>query len=90
MSREKMAKELELGADIVKAVFSCVLPYIIMVSIIADLSCAISELPSYDMVIPALLDKGIHHLKETCFLTPGSFSPACLITSLLHTEFIVT
>ncbi|KAM0751748.1 ATP-dependent DNA ligase [Meredithblackwellia eburnea MCA 4105] len=50
-SSERLAKELELGAEVVKQVFS--------------------ELPSYDIVIPALLDKGISGLKEACHLTPG-------------------
>lgn len=30
-----------------------------------------SELPSYDKVIPALLDVGIDKLRDTCKLTPG-------------------
>ncbi|KAJ3558816.1 hypothetical protein NM688_g696 [Phlebia brevispora] len=30
-----------------------------------------SELPSYDLVIPALLDVGVDRLKERCKLTPG-------------------
>ncbi|GAA5894838.1 hypothetical protein JCM8208_006083 [Rhodotorula glutinis] len=30
-----------------------------------------SEIPSYDLVVPALLDKGVAHLKEACQLTPG-------------------
>ncbi|GAA6053890.1 hypothetical protein JCM3770_005319 [Rhodotorula araucariae] len=30
-----------------------------------------SEIPSYDLVIPALLDKGVAHLHEACSLTPG-------------------
>ncbi|KAF9015145.1 ATP-dependent DNA ligase [Cyathus striatus] len=30
-----------------------------------------SELPTYDMVIPALLESGIDNLKEKCKLTPG-------------------
>ncbi|KAI0335234.1 ATP-dependent DNA ligase [Cubamyces sp. BRFM 1775] len=30
-----------------------------------------SELPSYDLVIPALLDVGIDRLQEVCKLTPG-------------------
>ncbi|CEQ41141.1 SPOSA6832_02822 [Sporobolomyces salmonicolor] len=51
ISREKLSQQLEEGADIVKAVFS--------------------ELPSYDLVVPALLEKGIHHVREACFLTPG-------------------
>ncbi|GAA6061516.1 hypothetical protein JCM10212_004506 [Sporobolomyces blumeae] len=42
---------LEEGAETVKAVFS--------------------ELPSYDLVVPALLEKGIDNVREACFLTPG-------------------
>lgn len=30
-----------------------------------------SELPSYDLVIPALLTHGINNLRSTCKLTPG-------------------
>lgn len=30
-----------------------------------------SEIPSYDLVIPALLNAGIDKLKEECKLTPG-------------------
>lgn len=30
-----------------------------------------SELPSYDLVIPTLLEFGIGHLREKCQLTPG-------------------
>ena len=32
---------------------------------------AVSELPSYDLVIPALLNVGIDKLREECKLTPG-------------------
>ena len=32
---------------------------------------ALSELPSYDLVIPALLNVGIDKLREECKLTPG-------------------
>ncbi|TIB95261.1 ATP-dependent DNA ligase [Wallemia mellicola] len=30
-----------------------------------------SELPSYDLIIPALLDGGVDNLQERCHLTPG-------------------
>lgn len=30
-----------------------------------------SELPTYDKVIPAILEAGIDKLRETCKLTPG-------------------
>lgn len=43
--------ELEPGTAVVKAVFS--------------------ELPSYDIVIPALLEHGVDGLRERCHLTPG-------------------
>lgn len=36
-----------------------------------------SEIPSYDLVVPALLEKGVAHLQEACQLTPGpSSSPS--------------
>ncbi|KAF8321224.1 DNA ligase I [Clavulina sp. PMI_390] len=49
--KEKLAQKLEEGANIVKAVYS--------------------ELPTYDMVVPALLKGGIAGLREECKLTPG-------------------
>ena len=33
--------------------------------------CIFSELPSYDLVIPALLKVGVSNLREECKLTPG-------------------
>ncbi|AAW45295.1 hypothetical protein CNBH3980 [Cryptococcus deneoformans B-3501A] len=48
---EKLAIMLEQGAETVKAVYS--------------------ELPSYDLVIPALLQGGVEGLRERCKLTPG-------------------
>ncbi|GAA5920459.1 hypothetical protein JCM6882_009650, partial [Rhodosporidiobolus microsporus] len=50
-SREGFARELDEGAEVVKAVFS--------------------EIPSYDLVIPAMLEKGVMNLRESCKLTPG-------------------
>ncbi|KAF8516379.1 DNA ligase I [Gautieria morchelliformis] len=50
-SKEKLASRLEHGAEVVKAVYS--------------------ELPTYDLVVPALLEVGIDGLKEKCALTPG-------------------
>ncbi|BGP20443.1 ATP-dependent DNA ligase Cdc17 [Rhodosporidiobolus nylandii] len=50
-SREGFSRDLEEGAEIVKAVFS--------------------EIPSYDLVVPALLKDGVKNLKEACSLTPG-------------------
>ncbi|KAI0094869.1 DNA ligase I [Irpex rosettiformis] len=51
LSKEKLTLRLEQAAEIMKAIYS--------------------ELPSYDLVIPALLDAGIDGLKEKCKLTPG-------------------
>ncbi|KAI0076086.1 DNA ligase I [Panus rudis PR-1116 ss-1] len=51
LSKEKLTARLESAADILKAVYS--------------------ELPSYDLVIPALLENGIEKLRESCKLTPG-------------------
>ncbi|KAN0133276.1 hypothetical protein V8E53_009000 [Lactarius tabidus] len=50
-STEKLASRLEEGANIVKAVYS--------------------ELPNYDVVVPALLTVGVGKLREECKLTPG-------------------
>ncbi|SPO25258.1 probable CDC9 - DNA ligase I [Ustilago trichophora] len=51
LSQETLAKQLEDGTELVKAVYS--------------------ELPSYDLVIPALLKGGVKGLREECKLTPG-------------------
>ncbi|EST05701.1 DNA ligase, ATP-dependent, central [Kalmanozyma brasiliensis GHG001] len=51
LSQEALAKKLEEGTELVKAVYS--------------------ELPSYDLVIPALLRDGVEGLREACKLTPG-------------------
>ncbi|KAK8853229.1 hypothetical protein IAR55_003931 [Kwoniella newhampshirensis] len=48
---DKLAAKLEEGAETVKAVYS--------------------ELPNYDLVIPALMKTGVDNLKEICKLTPG-------------------
>ncbi|KAG9314344.1 hypothetical protein JVU11DRAFT_5136 [Chiua virens] len=50
-SKDKLVTRLEEAANIMKAVFS--------------------ELPSYDLVVPALLVHGINNLRSTCKLTPG-------------------
>lgn len=51
ISTESLTRQLEEGTEIVKAVFS--------------------ELPSYDLVIPALLKGGVEGLRDECKLTPG-------------------
>lgn len=51
ISRERVAKDLAEGINILKSVFS--------------------ECPSYDMVIPPLLEGGPQKLRETIKLTPG-------------------
>lgn len=51
MEKEELAAHLEHGTNVVKAVFS--------------------ELPSYDIVVPALLEHGIDGLRERVKLTPG-------------------
>ncbi|GFZ48718.1 DNA ligase 1 [Saitozyma sp. JCM 24511] len=48
---DKLAEMLERGAETVKAVYS--------------------ELPNYDLVIPALMKGGIEGMRENCKLTPG-------------------
>ncbi|SPO37342.1 probable CDC9 - DNA ligase I [Pseudozyma flocculosa] len=51
MSQEELARKLEEGTELVKAVYS--------------------ELPSYDLVVPALLASGTEGLRDACKLTPG-------------------
>lgn len=51
LSTEQLTARLEHAAEVVKAVYS--------------------ELPSYDLVIPALLEVGVDGLQERCKLTPG-------------------
>ncbi|KAG0213346.1 hypothetical protein BGX28_004684 [Mortierella sp. GBA30] len=51
LSKEKLQTELEEAASIVKAVYS--------------------ELPCYDLIVPALLKGDIAGLKDACKLTPG-------------------
>ncbi|KAJ1020185.1 hypothetical protein NDA16_004465 [Ustilago loliicola] len=51
LSTEALARQLEEGTELVKAVYS--------------------ELPSYDLVIPALLKGGVEGLRAECKLTPG-------------------
>ncbi|KAK1922099.1 putative DNA ligase [Papiliotrema laurentii] len=51
LPHDKLAAKLEEGAELVKAVYS--------------------ELPNYDLVVPALLKGGVEGLRENCKLTPG-------------------
>jgi DNA ligase-1 len=58
-----LTQKLEEGAETVKAVYRWV-----------TLICAFltrSELPTYDIIVPALMEGGIHHLRANCKLTPG-------------------
>lgn len=71
-SRERLSAQLEEGAEILKSVFSCVSLLATGSSDAADGMGTSSEIPSYDLVVPALLDKGMSHLQEACSLTPGA------------------
>ena len=51
MSKEKVAARMDEAASTLKAVYS--------------------ELPTYDLVVPALLEAGLDGLRERCKLTPG-------------------
>ncbi|KAF9978953.1 hypothetical protein BGZ73_007840 [Actinomortierella ambigua] len=51
LSQEKLQAQLEKAAETVKAVYS--------------------ELPCYDLIVPALLKGGIENLRDECKLTPG-------------------
>jgi DNA ligase-1 len=67
---EQLAARLEESTNIMKSVYRSVFRQTVQ-------CCAPSahpfpsELPSYDKVIPALLDVGIDKLRDTCKLTPG-------------------
>ena len=60
------ADELAKGEAILKTVFRSDTRVQIMVS-----ANRISELPSYEVIIPAMLEHGIFHLRENCKLQPG-------------------
>lgn len=67
---EDLAARLEESTNIIKSVYRSVF--------LQTAQCCTpnaypfpSELPSYDKVIPALLDVGIDKLRDTCKLTPG-------------------
>ncbi|PWN41603.1 ATP-dependent DNA ligase [Ceraceosorus guamensis] len=51
LDTEEMANEIARGTEVVKAVYS--------------------ELPNYDLVVPALLESGIDGCRAACKLTPG-------------------
>jgi len=61
----KIAEKLEQGADIVKSVYRSVIQSLV-VPMLTD-----SELPNYDLVVPALMTGGVEKLRDVCKLTPG-------------------
>lgn len=68
-SKEKVASRLEEGANIMKAVYRLVA--IISSRLLTFTDTPFSELPTYDLVIPALLTHGLSGLRTHCKLTPG-------------------
>lgn len=68
-SNEQLAARLEESINIIKSVYRSV--PLRMTQCRYSQRLSISELPSYDKVIPALLDVGIDKLRDTCKLTPG-------------------
>ena len=70
-SQEKLTEKLEEGSNTLKSVYRCVEGMVRRRrSASRDLSIN-SELPSYDLVIPALIESGIGSLREKRQLTPG-------------------
>ena len=67
MNKEKLAARLEHAAEIIKSVYRQAVNY----QRFLRLTKLCSELPSYDLVIPALLEVGVDKLRERCKLTPG-------------------
>jgi DNA ligase-1 len=87
LPQSTLAERLAKGAEIVKAVYRCVRQ--------VDVSCIglwqlitindiHSELPNYDLIVPALLEGGVEKLPELCKLTPGLWQ-----LSLASRRFIV-
>lgn len=68
---EKLAAMLEQGAEKVKSVYRYAPLHRALFSIVELQLIAHSELPNYDMIIPALMKGGIQGLEEHCKLTPG-------------------
>jgi DNA ligase-1 len=68
-SKEKLASRLEEGASIMKSVYRSVPLSSLRPPTLIDTSS--SELPTYELVIPALLMHGLSGLRTHCKLTPG-------------------
>lgn len=66
-NQDKLVARLEEGSNILKAVYRYGFVHTVCPSCLTLIN---SELPSYDLVIPALLE-GISGLKDKCKLTPG-------------------
>lgn len=69
MDKEKLTARLEQAAETIKSVYRSV--SIHSTSPDTLLKACLSELPTYDLVIPALLEVGVDKLREKCKLTPG-------------------
>ena len=69
MPEANLAEKLAKGAEAVKAVYRFVDYCFTYVERRTD--TVRSELPNYDLIIPALLKGGIAGLQEACKLTPG-------------------
>ena len=67
-NKDKLAARLEEATNIVKSVYRSAVSFPGKFCI---LTTSYSELPSHDLVVPALLKSGIQKLRDTCKLTPG-------------------
>jgi DNA ligase 1 len=70
-SKERLSAKLEEGSNILKQVYRCVLSMLTVGSRVQLTEARDSELPSYDQIIPPLLEHGVMNLNEHCKLTPG-------------------
>jgi DNA ligase 1 len=68
-SPEKLTSKLESGSQIIKSVYRCAFVFLIYEVLPPEIRP--SELPNYDLVIPALLEHGMDKLPDHCKLTPG-------------------
>jgi DNA ligase-1 len=67
-SKERLSAKLEEGSNVLKQVYRSVRSVLIAVHVDQG---GDSELPTYDRIIPPLLEHGIMNLNEHCKLTPG-------------------
>lgn len=70
ISQGELAEKLARGNEIVKQVYRQV-QLCSEICVLSSLYGFDSELPNYDLIVPALLAHGVDGLRAACKLTPG-------------------